>query len=56
VNADGSAGPVRIIANSASAFSVPQMLRQGSDLVFAWTQSEGDAATINTARVAINSL
>ena len=56
VNADGSVGPVRIIADSASAFSVPQMVRQGSNLVFAWTQSEGDASTINTARVAINSL
>ncbi len=56
VNPDGSTGPVRIIANSASAFSVPQMLRHNSDLVFAWTQSEGDESTINSARVAINSL
>jgi hypothetical protein len=56
VNADGSAGSVRTIANLASAFSVPQMVRQGSDLVFAWTQSEGDESTINSARVAINSL
>jgi len=56
VNTDGSAGPVRIIADSASAFSVPQMVRRGSDLVFAWTQSEGDESTINTARVAIDSL
>ncbi len=56
VNADGSAGPVRIIANSASAFSVPQMLRQGSDLVFAWTHSDENEPTIKSARVAIKSL
>jgi hypothetical protein len=56
VNADGTSGPVRIITNSASAFSVPQMLRQDSDLVFAWTQTDDDESTIKSARVAINSL
>ncbi len=56
VNADGSAGPARIVTNSASAFSVPQMLRQESDLLLAWTQSDDDESTINSARVAINSL
>jgi hypothetical protein len=56
VNADGSAGPVRVIANSASAFSVPQMLRRNSDLVFAWTQSDNDEHSIKSARVAIDSL
>ena len=56
VNADGSAGPVRVITNSASAFSVPQMLRQGSDLVFAWTHSNEDESTIMSGRVAIDSL
>ena len=56
VNADGSAGPVRIITQSASAFSVPQMLRRTSDLVFAWTQSVDDEHSIKSARVAIDSL
>jgi len=56
INADGSAGPARIISNSAGAFSVPQMLRQGSDLVFAWTQSVENKSSIKSARVAIDSL
>jgi hypothetical protein len=56
VNADGSAGPARIISNSASGVSVPQMLRQGPDLVFAWTQSVDNESSIKSARVAIDSL
>lgn len=56
VNADGSVGPVRIITGSASAFSVPQMVRQGADLIFAWTMSEADSSTVNSARVSSNSL
>ena len=57
VNSDGSAGADRVISSSASSFSVPQMLRQGSDLVFAWTEADdADNSTIKSARVAINSL
>ena len=56
VNADGSVGPVRIIASSASAFSVPQMVRQNSDLIFAWTHTDENMPMIKSARVEINSL
>lgn len=56
VYADGSVGTVREITDVASAFSVPQMLRHGSDLIFAWTQRNGDTQTVVSARVSINSL
>ena len=56
VNADGSAGPVRVVSSAASAFSVPQMLRHDSELIFAWTESEDDESTIKSARVQIDAL
>jgi hypothetical protein len=56
VAADGSSGPVRVVSDSVSAFSVPQMLRYESDLLFAWSVSEDDVASVKTARVAIDSL
>ncbi len=56
VSRDGSLGPVRLVANSASGLSVPQMLRHGSELVFAWTESQEDGAHIASASVPINSL
>ncbi len=56
VNADGSSGPVRVVAKSASALSVPQMARHGADLVFAWTNTNSFRSSIGSARVAINSL
>jgi hypothetical protein len=56
VQADGSVGTIREITDAASAFSVAQMQRHGSDLIFAWTQSNGDSQTVVSARVSINSL
>jgi len=56
VNADGSPGPIRLIANTAGGLSVPQMQRQGHDLVFAWSGSGADGDRVESARVAINSL
>lgn len=56
VFADGSLGPVRLVANTASGLSVPQMQRHGNELVFAWTESREGGAHVASARVAANSL
>ena len=56
VHSDGSLGPVRLVASTASGLSVPQMLRHGDDLVFAWTRTGEHDTHVDTARVAIESL
>ena len=56
VHSDGSLGPVRLVANTASGLSVPQMLRHRADLVFAWTSSDDSGEHVETATVAMDSL
>jgi len=55
LSTDGSSGPVRLVAY-ASALSVPQMARRGSQLIFAWTQSSADSTSIETAVVDVAAL
>ncbi len=56
VFADGSLGPVRLVANTASGLSVPQMQRHGNELVFAWTEAKEGGSRVASARVAVNAL
>jgi hypothetical protein len=55
IKRDGSLGPVRLIGH-ASALSVPQMSRHGSQLVFSWTRSQPDGAEVASATVDIIAL
>ena len=50
VSADGSASPAVVVASSAAARSsgFPRMVRNGTELVFAWTQP-GDTARVRMA-------
>ncbi|MGI9271387.1 MAG: hypothetical protein ACR2QT_06400 [Woeseiaceae bacterium] len=56
VFANGSLGPVRLVANTASGLSVPQMQRHGDELVFAWTEVRDDGARVTSARVNVAAL
>ena len=56
VFADGSLGPVRLVANTASGLSVPQMQRHGNELVFAWTEVKEGGAHVASAHVAADAL
>lgn len=55
LSADAPPGPVRLIA-FARALSVPQMSRQGAQLIFAWTESADDSSRIATGAVDIAAL
>ncbi len=56
VSADGSLGPIHAVTATAAAFSVPQMVRMGNDLVFAWTESVETAHRVVSARIDYRSL
>jgi hypothetical protein len=58
ISAKGVAGPVKAIAPSSTArpAGFPQMVSDGEHLVFAWTDSSGDAPSVRTARMAIVAL
>ena len=53
---DATLGPIRVVADTATGFSVPQMVRVNAELVIAWTEKREDGAYIASARVAIDSL
>jgi len=53
---DATLGPVRVVADTATGLSVPQMVRANDELIFAWTETRDDGAHIASARVAIDSL
>jgi len=53
---DSTLGPIRVVADTAAGFSVPQMVRIHADLVIAWTEKRGDDAHIASASIAIDSL
>lgn len=55
LSADAPPGPVRLIA-FASALSVPQMSRQGAQLIFAWTESSDGSSRIATGAIDIAAL
>jgi len=54
----GKPGPVQVIAPTSTArpAGFPQMISNGDQLVFAWTDTSGDAPRVQTARVDIGSL
>ena len=56
VNTDAELGPVRIVSESASQFAVPQMAVVGDNLIFAWTQMQGDVEQVASAKLAIKAL
>jgi hypothetical protein len=53
---DATLGPIRVVASTATALSVPQMVRVKSELVLAWTEKREDDTYIASARIAIDSL
>ncbi len=58
VSADGQMGPVTTVSGSdnVSAFSVPQMVRSGEDLVLVWTRRVSGSNQVMSARVPIDTL
>jgi len=58
VSTAGDLGPVHTIAQlqTARLSGFPQMVRDGNDLVFAWTDLSADETAVKSARVAIAAL
>jgi hypothetical protein len=58
VSMNGKLGPVRVVSQTdhVSAFSVPQLVRKGDDLIVAWTNRVGDSNRVMSARVPIETL
>ena len=56
VSQDGSLGDVTRIASSAAGFSVPQLIRTGDDLIFAWTESADGEHRVVSARMPVAAL
>ena len=50
VSAAGTAGPVRLVAPDASAFSFPQIALSGDHLVFVWTETRDSVNSLHGAR------
>ena len=53
---DATLVPVRVVADTATGLSVPQIVRFQSELVLAWTEKREDDEHIASARIAIDSL
>ncbi len=53
VSASGQLGPVQVVATTGASRSAgfPQMLRDGSGLVIAWTDVSADTTQVHTARI-----
>jgi hypothetical protein len=49
----GQLGPVQVVVNTGAsrASGFPQMLRDGADLIIAWTDVAGENSQVLTARV-----
>ena len=45
-----------VVSNTASPLSVPQMVRMGDSLIFAWTEIRDDAERIASAKLPISTL
>jgi hypothetical protein len=58
VSIDGELGPVHVISHTGnvSAFSVPQIVRTGDDLLIAWTDKQVDGNRVMSARIPIDML
>ncbi len=56
VEPGGAMGPVITVAGNAPARSVPQLAAAGRDLVLVWTEAQGDAKRLVSARLPIDSV
>jgi hypothetical protein len=58
VAAGGEAGPDRVIgeADGVAAFSVPQVILAGGNLLLAWTDTSGSDSRVKTALVPLHLL
>ncbi len=56
VSVDGVTGAVKTVSSTAAPYSVPQMVNDGSHLVFAWTEIHDDVRRVMSARVPISAL
>ena len=56
LRSSGKLGDVRTVATGVNAVSVPQMALTGTDLVFAWSVTEGPTIYLASARAAAESL
>ncbi len=58
VSQSGDAGPVRVVAEAVgvAAFSVPQLLLTGNQLLLAWTDTSGEESRVRTARLPVHIL
>ncbi len=58
VSASGHAGPDQVVAEATgvAAFSVPQLMLVGENLLVAWTESSGDSRRVRTALVPLQRL
>lgn len=50
-SADGTPGPVRLVAPDAGAFSFPQIALSGNHLVFVWSETSDSVNRLHSARV-----
>jgi hypothetical protein len=56
ITAERTLGPEVVVSNTASQLSVPQMVRMGDSLIFAWTEIRDDAERIASAKLPISAL
>lgn len=58
VSGDGQMGPIQVVSagQNVASLSVPQMVRTGTDLVFAWTGREDETNRVMSARISIETL
>ncbi len=56
ITAERTLGPEFVVSNTASPLSVPQMVRMGDSLIFAWTEIRDDAERIASAKLPISTL
>ena len=58
IGTEGASSPTQVIARTTTSrpSGFPQMVRHGDDLVFAWTDTQGEKSHVRTARLPISAL
>ncbi len=56
ITSEQTLGPEVVVSNAASQLSVPQMVRMGDSLIFAWTEIRDDVERIASAKLPISAL
>ena len=56
ISVDGLTGPAQTVSSTAAPYAVPQMVKDGTHLVLAWTEIHDDVRRVMSARVSIASL